>query len=144
MLKSGGGRHWPLRFVSAGEGEMSRTYSYIVGVRRSPIGHFLGGLSKLKATEIGAQVAKALITDSKVAPGAIDEVYIGQVLQAGCGQNPARQVALGAGIPDTISCTTVNKVCGSSLQAAMLGDMTIRAGQGQVVLAGGSGQMQHA
>src|SRR5262245_18290071 len=123
---------------------MSRTHSFIVAARRSPIGHFLGGLSKLRATDIGAQVAKALISDSKIAPGAIDEVYVGQVLQAGCGQNPARQVALGAGIPDTISCTTVNKVCGSSLQAAMLADMTIRAGEAQVVLAGGIESMSQA
>lgn len=123
---------------------MSRTHSFIVAARRSPIGHFLGGLSKLKATEIGAQVAKALIADSKIAPAAIDEVYIGQVLQAGCGQNPARQVALGAGIPDTISCTTVNKVCGSSLQAAMFADITIRAAEAQVVLAGGIESMSQA
>jgi acetyl-CoA C-acetyltransferase len=123
---------------------MSRTHSFIVAARRSPIGHFLGGLSKLKATEIGAQVAKALIADSKIAPAAIDEVYIGQVLQAGCGQNPARQVALGAGIPDTISCTTVNKVCGSSLQAAMFADIAIRAAEAQVVLAGGIESMSQA
>lgn len=123
---------------------MSRTYSYIVAAKRSPIGHFLGGLSKLKAVEIGGQVAKALIGDSKIAPGAIDEVYIGQVLQAGCGQNPARQVALAAGIPDTISCTTVNKVCGSSLQAAMFADITIRAAEAQVVLAGGIESMSQA
>jgi acetyl-CoA C-acetyltransferase len=123
---------------------MSRTYSYIVAARRSPIGHLLGGLSKLKAVEIGGQVAKALINDSKVAPSAIDEVYIGQVLQAGCGQNPARQVALAAAIPDTISCTTVNKVCGSSLQAAMFADITIRAAEAQIVLAGGIESMSQA
>ncbi len=123
---------------------MGNTHSFIVAAKRSPIGHFLGSLSKLKATEIGAQVAKALIADSKVPPAAIDEVYIGQVLQAGCGQNPARQVALGAGLPDTISATTVNKVCGSSLQAAMLADLTLRAGDANVVLAGGIESMSQA
>jgi acetyl-CoA C-acetyltransferase len=123
---------------------MSKTYSYIVSAKRSPIGHFLGGLSKLRATEIGAQVAKAVIADAKIPAAAIDEVFVGHVLQAGCGQNPARQVALGAGIPDTISCTTVNKVCGSSLQAAMFADVAIRAGDAQVVLAGGIESMSQA
>jgi acetyl-CoA C-acetyltransferase len=123
---------------------MTRPFSYIVAARRSPIGHFLGSLSKLRAVEIGGQVAKTLLADAKAPPGAIDEVYIGQVLQAGCGQNPARQVALAAGIPDTISCTTVNKVCGSSLQAAMFADNTIRAGEAQVVLAGGIESMSPA
>lgn len=123
---------------------MSRTYSYIVAAKRSPIGHFLGALSKLKAVEIGGQVARAMIAESKVPASAIDEVFIGQVLQAGCGQNPARQVALAAGIPDTISCTTVNKVCGSSLQAAMFADMVIRAGDAQIVMAGGIESMSNA
>jgi len=123
---------------------MSRTHSYIVAARRSPIGHFLGAISKLKATEIGAQVAKALVTDAKVPAGAIDEVFVGQVLQAGCGQNPARQVALGAGIPDTISCTTINKVCGSSLQATMFADQSIRAGDAGLIVAGGIESMSNA
>ncbi|MBL8880389.1 MAG: acetyl-CoA C-acyltransferase [Phycisphaerales bacterium] len=123
---------------------MSQRNSYIVDARRSPVGHMLGGLAKLTATAIGAQVAKALITDNKVDAKAIDEAYIGQVLQAGAGQNPARQVALGAGLPDTISCTTVNKVCGSSLQAAMFADLTIRAGEADLVLTGGIESMTQA
>lgn len=123
---------------------MPSSHSFIVAARRSPIGHFLGSLSKLRATEIGAQVAKALLADAKIPAGAIDEVYVGQVLQAGCGQNPARQVALGAGMPDTISCTTVNKVCGSSLQAVMFADTAIRAGDAQLVLAGGIESMSQA
>src|SRR5262249_26106632 len=101
---------------------MAGKHTYIVAAKRSPIGHFLGGLSKLRATDIGAQVAKALLAETKVPGSAIDEVYIGHVLPGGCGQNPARQVALGAGLPDAISCTTVNKVCGSGLQAAMFAD----------------------
>lgn len=123
---------------------MSRKYTYIVSAKRSPIGHFLGGLSKLKATEIGGQVLKALLAETKVSPAAIDEVYIGQVLQAGCGQNPARQVALGGGLPDTISAVTVNKVCGSSIQAAMFADLAIRAGEAQLVVAGGIESMSNA
>lgn len=116
---------------------MSQRTSYIVDAKRSPVGHLLGGLSKLTATAIGAQVAKGLLDGAKLDRGAVEEVFVGQVLQAGAGQNPARQVALGAGIPDTISCTTVNKVCGSGLQAAMFADLTIRAGDADVVMAGG-------
>lgn len=123
---------------------MSRSYSYLVAAKRSPIGHFLGTLSKLRATEIGGQVCKALMAETRLPPTAIDEVYIGQVLQAGCGQNPARQVALAGGIADTISCTTVNKVCGSGLQTAVFGDMAIRAGDAQLVVAGGAESMSQA
>src|SRR5262249_34215193 len=93
---------------------------------------------------IGAQVAKALLAETKVPGSAIDEVYIGHVLQGGCGQNPARQVALGAGLPDTISCTTVNKVCGSGLQAAMFADQVIRSGDAHVILTGGIESMSQA
>jgi acetyl-CoA C-acetyltransferase len=116
---------------------MPKPATYIVASKRSPIGHFLGGLSKVRATDIGGQVAKALLDELKIDKAAIDEVYIGHVLQGGCGQNPARQVALAAGIPDTISCTTINKVCGSSLQAAMFADQVIRSGDAQLILAGG-------
>lgn len=123
---------------------MSRAYSYIVAAKRSPIGHFMGGLSKLRATEIGGQVAKALLAEAKVPGTAIDEVFIGHVLQGGCGQNPARQVALGGGLPDTISCTTVNKVCGSGLQAAMFADQVIRAGDAHLILTGGIESMSQA
>lgn len=116
---------------------MSKNHTYLVAARRSPIGHLLGGLAKLPAAQIGAQVAKSLMETAKIAPTAVDEVLVGQVLQAGCGQNPARQVALGAGLPDTITAATVNKVCGSSLQAAMFADQIIRAGDAEVILAGG-------
>lgn len=123
---------------------MPQVQTYIVASKRSPIGHFLGSLSKLRATEIGAHVARALLDETRIDKAAIDEVFIGHVLQAGCGQNPARQVALGAGIPDTISCTTVNKVCGSSLQAAMFADQVIRAGDAHLVLTGGIESMSQA
>lgn len=116
---------------------MSDNHAYIVAAKRSAIGRYLGGLAKLSAMQIGGQVAKAALDEAKVPGDAIDEVYVGQVIQAGCGQNPARQVALAAGIDDRISCTTVNKVCGSGLQSVMFADLTIRAGAGDVVLAGG-------
>lgn len=118
--------------------------TYLVAGKRSPVGNLLGGLSKLSAMQIGAQVAQGLLAAAKVDPNVVDEVFVGQVLQAGCGQNPARQVALGAGIPDTISCATVNKVCGSGLQAVMFADMAIRAGAADVVLAGGIESMSQA
>jgi acetyl-CoA C-acetyltransferase len=118
--------------------------TYIVAGRRSPIGKFLGTLSPLTAMQIGAQVAKALLDQTGADRNAIDEVFVGQVLQAGCGQNPARQVALAAGIPDTISCCTVNKVCGSGLQAVMFADQVIRAGDADLILAGGIESMSQA
>ncbi len=123
---------------------MANDCAYIVAGRRSPIGSFLGTLSKMAATDVGAQVARALIQGAGADPQGFDEVFVGQVLQAGCGQNPARQVALGAGIHDRISCCTVNKVCGSGLQAVMFADQAIRAGDADLVLAGGIESMSQA
>lgn len=123
---------------------MANAQTYIVTARRSGVGRFLGGLSKLTAMQIGAQVAKITLADAKIDPGAIDEVIIGQVLQGGCGQNPARQVALGAGLPDIISCCTVNKVCGSGLQSSMYADQVIRAGDEDLILTGGIESMSQA
>ncbi len=122
----------------------TRAHSYIVAARRSPIGKFIGSLTKLPATAIGAQVAKAALADSRIPLDQFEESFVGQVLQAGCGQNPARQVALGAGLPDTIAATTVNKVCGSGLQSVMLADVAIRAGDGHAYLAGGIESMSNA
>ena len=123
---------------------MPNDCAYVVAGKRSPTGKFFGSMSKLSAMEIGAQVAKALIAETKADPNGFDEVFIGQVLQAGCGQNPARQVALGAGINDTISCVTVNKVCGSGLQSVMFADLCIRAGNADLILAGGIESMTQA
>ena len=123
---------------------MSTNVSYLVAAKRSSIGRFLGGLSKLSATAIGTQVATKLIDDAGADRAAIGEVLCGQVLQAGCGQNPARQVALGAGIPDTIAACTVNKVCGSGLKAVMIADQVIRAGDADLILAGGIESMSNA
>jgi len=123
---------------------MADKCAYLVAAKRSPVGKYLGTLTKLSAMEIGAQVAKNLLAESKVDPKAIDEVFVGQVLQAGCGQNPARQVALGAGVHDEVSCVTVNKVCGSGLQAVMFADQVIRAGDADLILAGGIESMSQA
>lgn len=123
---------------------MANPTSYIVAARRSPIGRFLGGLSRLSAGQVGTQVARAVLADARIDPAAIDDVQVGMVLQAGAGQNPARQIALGAGLPDSISCCTVNKVCGSGLQSVMYADQMIRCGDVQVVLAGGIESMSQA
>jgi acetyl-CoA C-acetyltransferase len=123
---------------------MGSETSYIVAAKRSPIGKLLGGLSRLRAAEIGAQVVKAMMTEAKADPEAVTEVYLGQVLQAGAGQNPARQVALGAGLPPTVAATTVNKVCGSGLQSIIIADMAVRAGAGDLFIAGGIESMSQA
>lgn len=123
---------------------MAQPQAYLVAGKRSPIGRFLGSVSKLTAMEIGVQVAKALLAETRADPQGFDEVFVGQVLQAGCGQNPARQLALGAGIHDRISCVTVNKVCGSGLQAVMFADQVIRCGDGDLILAGGIESMSQA
>jgi len=115
--------------------------SFIVGARRSAIGRFLGTLSPLTAPQIGTQVASALLREYNVRPDAVEEVFIGQVVQAGVGQNPARQVALNAGLADTITAVTVNQVCGSGLRAVMTADRAIRSGDCSVVLAGGMESM---
>jgi acetyl-CoA C-acetyltransferase len=123
---------------------MADRQSYLVAGKRSPVGRFLGTISKMSAMEVGTQVAKALITDAGADANAFDEVFVGQVLQAGCGQNPARQVALSAGIHDRISCVTINKVCGSGLQAVMFADQVIRCGDAELILAGGIESMSQA
>ena len=115
--------------------------SFIVGARRSANAKFLGTLAPLTAPQIAAQVAAGMLKDLKVSPAVIDEVIIGQVVQAGVGQNPARQAALAAGLPDTITAITINQVCGSGLRAVMTADRTIRSGDADVMLAGGMESM---
>ena len=125
---------------------MSQNRVAICGVARTPIGSFLGTLSPLSATHLGIKTVEELCrrVGVDVSSGIIDEVLFGQVLQAGSGQNPARQVALGAGLPVTTSATTINKVCGSSLEAAMLASSNILAGKSKVVIAGGMESMSNA
>lgn len=116
----------------------------IVAARRSPMGAFQGVLSPLSATEISSAVSAACIEDCNLDPAAIDEVLLGCVLPAGLGQAPARQAALGAGIPEGTACTTVNKVCGSGMKTTMIGHDLIKAGSAGIVLTGGMESMTNA
>jgi len=116
----------------------------IVAARRTPLGAFQGTLSAVSATDLSATANRAAVADSGLDATAIDEVLLGCVLPAGLGQAPARQAALGAGLPLQIPCTTLNKVCGSGMKAIMLGHDLIRAGSANVVLAGGMESMSNA
>ncbi|MDP9245951.1 MAG: thiolase family protein [Chloroflexota bacterium] len=118
--------------------------SVILGAARTPIGAFLGGLAPMKAPQLGAIAIRCAIERSGVAPERIDEVFMGSVLQAGVGQAPARQAALGAGLPRSVPCTTINKVCGSGLKAVMLASSQIAAGEYGVIVAGGMESMSNA
>src|SRR5688572_9208402 len=109
----------------------------IVGAARTPIGRYLGGLSSLKAPELGAIAIREALKRSRVSPDQVGEVVMGQVLQGGAGQAPARQAMLKAGVPASVSAVTINKVCGSGLKAVMLAAQSIKAGDQQVVVAGG-------
>ncbi len=116
----------------------------ILAARRTPVGRFLGGLSRVPSPELGALAVQAVLEDVPAARDHIDECIMGCVLQAGLGQNPARQAGLKAGLPDTLNAMTVNKVCGSGLQAVMLAGQSIRAGDNDLVLAGGFENMSLA
>ena len=116
----------------------------ILAARRTPIGRFLGGLSRVPAPELGRVAIEAALADTSVSANAIDEVFMGCVLQAGVGQNPARQAALAAGIPDTVTAVTINKVCGSGLEAVMQAARAIKAGDIDVAVAGGMENMDRA
>lgn len=118
--------------------------SVIVGAKRSPIGKFLGTLSGMTAPEFAAQVARDVVESVGCPPGDIDWALVGQVLQAGVGQNPARQVALKSGLPVTITAVTVNQVCGSGLRAAMNADNNIRLDEAKIILTGGMESMSNA
>ena len=116
----------------------------ILGGARTPIGAFLGGLASLTAPKLGAIAIKCALERAGVATDQVDEVFMGNVIQAGVGQAPARQAALGAGIPNSVPCTTVNKVCGSSLKAVMLASTQIVAGEARLIVAGGMESMSNA
>ena len=123
--------------------EKSRT-PVIVAAARTPIGKFLGGLSTLSAPELGAIAIREALRRANVAPDAVNEVIMGQVIQGGTGQAPARQAALKAGVPATVSAVTINKVCGSGLKSVMLAAQSIKAGDNQVIVAGGQESMSNA
>jgi acetyl-CoA C-acetyltransferase len=116
----------------------------IVSIARTPMGSMMGSLSGLAAHELGATAIKAAVERAGIAGEAVDEVIMGNVLQAGQGQAPARQAALGAGLPKGVPCTTIHKVCGSGLKAAMFGHDIITAGSVDVVVAGGQESMSNA
>jgi len=118
--------------------------SVILGASRTPIGAFLGGLAPLTAPKLGAIAIKCALERAGVRPDQIDEVFMGNVVQAGVGQAPARQAALAAGIPNSVPCTTVNKVCGSGLKSVMLAATQIAAGEARIVVAGGMESMSNA
>jgi acetyl-CoA C-acetyltransferase len=114
---------------------------FILSAARTPIGKFGGGLSTVPATDLGATAIRAAVERSGIAPEKVDEAIIGQVIQAGAGQAPARQAALKGGLPEGVSATTINKVCGSGMKAVMLGAASIRAGDASVIVAGGMENM---
>ncbi len=116
----------------------------ILAAKRTPVGKFLGGLSRTPSPQLGAYAIQAVLEAVPSARDHIDEAIFGCVLQAGLGQNPARQAALRAGLPDTINAQTINKVCGSGLQSVMLAAQSIKAGDNELVLAGGFENMSLA
>lgn len=116
----------------------------IVGAARTPIGSFQGSLASVTAPKLGEVAIRAALERAGVAKEDVNEVFMGCVLQAGVGQAPARQAAIFAGLPDTVPCTTVNKVCGSGLQSVVLGARAIAMGDADVVVAGGMESMSNA
>lgn len=116
----------------------------IVAAGRSAIGSFGGSLSSLSAVDIGTQLVKGLLNKTSIPSDQIDEVILGQVLTAGCGQNPARQTTIKAGLPPTTPAITINKVCGSGLKAVQMAVQAIQLGDADIVIAGGQESMSNA
>jgi acetyl-CoA C-acetyltransferase len=116
----------------------------IISAARTPVGKFLGSLKGFKATELGAIVVRESVKRAGIKPEDVDEVIMGCVIQAGLGQNPARQAALNGGLPSTVAAVTVNKVCGSGLKAVMMAAQGIQLGDSEMVVAGGMESMSNA
>ncbi|HVZ94352.1 MAG TPA: thiolase family protein, partial [Phycisphaerales bacterium] len=116
----------------------------IIAAKRTPIGKFLGGLSRVPSPVLGSYAIKALLNEVPSIKDKVDECLMGCVLQAMLGQNPARQAGLKAGLPDTLSAKTINKVCGSGLECVMMAAQSIKAGDNQCVIAGGFESMNLA
>jgi len=114
---------------------------FIVAAVRTPIGSFMGGLSTISATQLGSIAIKAAIEKAGLEVALVDEVFMGNVLQAGVGQAPARQAALAAGLSNQVPCTTINKVCASGMKSIMLGAQSIACGDNEVVVVGGMESM---
>ena len=115
----------------------------IVSVARTPIGSFLGSLSGISATKLGAIAIKGALEKINLNPNKVDEVFMGNVISAGLKQAPAKQAALFAGIPNTVPCTTINKVCASGMKSIMIACQTIKAGDAEIVVAGGMESMSN-
>ncbi len=113
---------------------MSADPVVIVGAARTPMGGFQGALKEARAAELGSAAIRAALERAGVAAEDLDEVIMGCVLAAGQGQAPARQASFGAGVPDSVGCTTINKMCGSGMKAAMLAHDLIAAGSGEVIV----------
>lgn len=122
----------------------SQNEALILSVARTPIGKYQGSLSSLPATRLGAIAVKAAVERAGVQPDDLEEVIMGNVVQAGEGQAPARQAGIGAGVPPTVGATTINKVCGSGLKAAMIASQAVRAGDADLLIAGGFESMSRA
>ncbi len=118
--------------------------AFLLSAARTPIGKYLGGLAELSAPQLGAVAIAEALRRAQVPAARVDEVILGNVLQAGVGQAPARQAALQAGLPDTIAAYAVNKVCGSGLKAVMLAAQALRAGDAELIVAGGMESMSRA
>jgi acetyl-CoA C-acetyltransferase len=118
--------------------------SVLLSAARTPVGSFGGALSTVSAPALGAAAIRGALERAGVTPEQVDEVILGNVVTAGVGQAPARQAALGAGLPDSVPCLTINKVCGSGMKAVMLADQAIRAGDAEVIVAGGMENMSLA
>lgn len=116
---------------------------YIISAVRTPIGSFGGSLSTLTATQLGAEAIKGALKKATISPEIVDEVLMGNVLSANLGQAPARQAAMFAGLPNTVPCTTINKVCSSGMKAVMMAAQSIMLGDNQVVVAGGMESMSN-
>jgi acetyl-CoA C-acetyltransferase len=125
-------------------GELNQTEVVIVSAVRTALGNFNGSLKNVSAPELGATVIKGALEQAGLKPEQVDEVILGNVLQAGLGQNPARQAAISAGIPESVSSMTINKLCGSGLKAVHLATQAILAGEADVVVAGGMENMSQA
>lgn len=117
---------------------------YISSAVRTPIGHFQGELAKYPATQLGSVAIKSAIEQCKILPSDVDSVLMGCVLQSGLGQAPARQASIGAGIPNTVGCSTINKVCGSGMKTVMFAHDMIKAGTAEIIVAGGMESMSNA
>jgi acetyl-CoA C-acetyltransferase len=117
---------------------------FIVAAGRTPVGSMSGSLKALSATELGAQVVKATIDRAGLKPSDVEEVYMGNVLQANLGQSPARQVVIGAGCPESTEATTINKVCASGMKSIILATQNLQTGNRSVMVAGGMESMSNS